>query len=139
MASKHTQTMQSVASILTDTVGFLDTYVLIGAASALADYIEAQVAAGVRDLTPATPRMEYSHDALVALAVENAGIVAYVADSRKINAIKDLRGLTHCGLKAAKDAVEDSRMETAAALHTLRVKLTGNPWDHHHEQDEPPF
>lgn len=36
--------------------------------------------------------------------------MSHMKDKKKINAIKELRVLTSCGLKEAKDAVEDKRV-----------------------------
>lgn len=52
-----------------------------------------------------------SHALLVAAARGNADVMNAVHNKKKIEAIKHLRGLFgshYCGLKAAKEAVEDS-------------------------------
>ena len=56
------------------------------------------------------------HDSLVETALRSASIIDSVADGRKIQAIKDLRDATGCGLREAKDAVEDRRVTERANL-----------------------
>lgn len=47
---------------------------------------------------------------LVSSALYDAQIVQFCADNQKMNAIKRLRALTSCGLKDAKEAIEDERV-----------------------------
>lgn len=78
-----------------------DTYDLLNAADA--------VAAIWPDHSTA-PKAVFPHDALVACAKGSRVVMAAVMDSKKINAIKELRNLTGCGLKESKEAIEDSRV-----------------------------
>ena len=50
------------------------------------------------------------HEQLVQVALKNFMVMTNVRESKKIQAIKELRTATSCGLKEAKDAVEDSRV-----------------------------
>ena len=52
----------------------------------------------------------YSHKHLVDLVLNNPEIIDKLLLNRKIEAIKMLRALTNCGLKSAKEAVEDQRV-----------------------------
>lgn len=59
---------------------------------------------------------------LIRFATTNKNIVGLMSrEGNKILAIKELRTLTGCGLKASKDAVESDEMSIAM----LRYKLTG--------------
>lgn len=59
--------------------------------------------------------VDYStHDGRVQAALNSVDIMESMKARKKINAIKDLRALTSCGLKEAKDAVEDRRVLDAA-------------------------
>lgn len=61
-------------------------------------------------LNPDTLRYEYTHEALVRKALATPAVVVAMNRSQKIVAIKELRAVTGCGLKQAKDAVEDNRV-----------------------------
>lgn len=52
----------------------------------------------------------YSHDDLVRIAMGSPTVMEHCHAGKKINAIKELRTITYCGLKEAKDAVEDPRV-----------------------------
>ncbi len=65
-----------------------------------------------------------THDGLVQFALDNDEVMSH-AGERKINAIKVLRQQAGVGLKEAKDAVEDKRVQDRAAVLALRAKLTG--------------
>jgi ribosomal protein L7/L12 len=52
-----------------------------------------------------------SHDALVLTALSSDVVLNWLRDGKKINAIKEVRALTTCGLREAKDAVEDPRVD----------------------------
>lgn len=73
-------------------------------------------------------RWAYQHDTLVNIAMDSPVVMASMRDTKKIAAIRELRGLTGGGLKACKDAVEDPRVE--AALN--------DPWGPY-SRVEPPF
>ena len=124
MASDH---FKNVAMTLNTACGnagvVLDTYGLLHLADAL-------IAMGF-DATDRTHEKS-EHDLRVDAAIESHECVGSYNDGKKILAIKALRGLTGCGLKEAKDAIEDDRFAIAA-------NLTASPWTHHHERDEPPF
>ena len=77
------------------------------------------------------PEVDYStHEGRVTAALESPDVMQHMYEGKKINAIKELRLLTSCGLKEAKDAVEDN-------LVAIKASLMSNPWDHHNYQ--PPF
>lgn len=83
-------------------------------------------------------RMEYPHEVLVARALDSVTVLDEMANSRKINAIKHLRNATGCGLKAAKEAVEDSRVLNKATPPEDPWSIPqGDPW--HLNDTEPPF
>ena len=72
-------------------------------------------------------RWVFVHEALVQRALYNSTIMDSVKSDRKIQAIKHLRDMTYCGLKEAKEAIEDQRIWGAHndhALNALREKLT---------------
>lgn len=50
------------------------------------------------------------HEELVKVALNNFAVMTNVRESKKIQAIKELRTATSCGLKEAKDAVDDNRV-----------------------------
>lgn len=77
----------------------LDTYAVLAVYEALETHIPA----------PATV-MEFTHDALVARALSSRKVMEEVFLNRKINAIKELRQITGCNLKQAKEAIEDDRV-----------------------------
>lgn len=56
-------------------------------------------------------RTELTHEQLVSIAMDSNNITFELREGRKITAIKTLRNMTGCGLKAAKDAVEDQRVQ----------------------------
>lgn len=56
--------------------------------------------------SPADRGWEYPHGALVTFTTTHEPTMLFVRAGQKINAIKELRAATECGLKAAKDAVE---------------------------------
>jgi len=74
---------------------------------------------------------EFGHEKLVNKALKDPDVTYEVEANRKIAAIKLLRDRTGCGLKAAKDAIEDSRVwgyantdDPKESLDALRAKLT---------------
>lgn len=60
--------------------------------------------------------MGTTHDLLVETALGSSSIIDSLASDRKIQAIKELRVLAQCGLREAKDAVEDHRVTERAAM-----------------------
>lgn len=56
------------------------------------------------------------HEYNVSMALRSEEILDSLRASRKIVAIKELRYLASCGLKEAKDAVEDVRVLRAAGV-----------------------
>lgn len=60
------------------------------------------------------PRPSMSHGDLVEAAIRTPSILEQVYNNNKITAIKELRALTGCDLKAAKDAILDLRVAPAA-------------------------
>jgi len=62
-------------------------------------------------LNPTSNRYEYTHEALVRKALATPAVIVALQDGKKINAIKELRAVTGAGLKPAKDAVEDNRLD----------------------------
>jgi len=80
-------------------------------ALALAPFI-----ANARDLLAATDAVmqqteQTTHDLLVGRALGSTEVIQFLRDGKKIAAIKELRTITSCGLKEAKDAVEDYRVD----------------------------
>lgn len=71
---------------------------------------------------------DVNYNTLVAACLGTPSILTLVGQSKKIQAIKELRELTGVGLVAAKVAVEDHRVVEAGSLLV-------NPWG----ADEPPF
>lgn len=55
-------------------------------------------------------RWNYAKDYLVMKCLGSNEIMRYVAERRKIQAIKELQQITRCGLKDAKEAIEDRRV-----------------------------
>jgi ribosomal protein L7/L12 len=104
----------------------------------LLNLTEALVSNGVSFVDPATTsayreaERAATHERLVTAALNSHEVLGSLAERKKINAIKALRSLTACGLKEAKDAVEDDRVEASALM-------VGDPWGRHHDSDEPPF
>lgn len=74
-------------------------------------------------------RWDFSHGHLVDIAKTDGQILASLDNNKKIEAIKRLRAVAHCGLREAKDAVEDYRVDAAVrdlrGLQALREKLSG--------------
>lgn len=104
----------------------LDVYALLHLSEAL---IDMGFDANERD-----PEQEVTeHNMLVDAAIGLPECMEYMRQTQKIRAIKVLRDMTGCGLKAAKDAVEDNRVG-------IHVNLISDPWGvgNAHE-DEPPF
>lgn len=61
--------------------------------------------------------LDYStHEGRVMGALTDAETMMHMRDGKKIHAIKALRAKTLCGLKEAKDAVEDDRVSDAAGV-----------------------
>ena len=60
-----------------------------------------------------------SHNDLVRMALGNPTVLNFVAENKKIAAVKELRAAANCGIREAKDAVEDERVVNRAA--TARV------------------
>lgn len=94
----------------------------------------------------------FPQDTLIKAALESSVVMQEVAYGRKIQAIKELRNLTGCGLKAAKDAIEstaiwqpdpeavahyqDSLKDASDSINTL---LSGDPWAPPTQTENPPF
>jgi hypothetical protein len=102
-----------------------DTYDLLNATDAVL-----RLDANVRDAQ--------NHDSLVAAARGSEDVLAPMREGRKILAIKALRSLTGCGLKAAKEAVEDSRVMEFWETDRWTVPQ-GDPWALDSQDSEPPF
>lgn len=49
----------------------------------------------------------WTHEGRVVRALMTPSVVRALQEGKKINAIKELRAVTNCGLKEAKDAIED--------------------------------
>lgn len=69
---------------------------------------------GLSFIDPSIPTPESMHDARVLRAVQSPDVMGHLWDNKKISAIKELRLLANCGLKEAKDAVEDIRVTRMA-------------------------
>lgn len=75
-------------------------------------------------------RWEWRNDSLVERVLSSDTMLDSLCRSRKIDAIKQLRAVAGCGLKAAKDAVENSRV-----TDEVQRRLS-DPWGAY---SEPPF
>lgn len=120
---------RAAAHVLRDYIG--DTYTLLAASDAVVSFVETQVAQAeqVEPFTIKSPDghatfnwttrlWDYDHEYLVGLCLRNDVVLMYVGDAKKIHAIKELRRVVPgVGLKAAKEAVEDSRVSDAAHSH----------------------
>lgn len=102
MSSQHFKnTARTLANVLDNSGIQYDVYALLNLTDALV---------GVSFVDPEVP--DYStHEGRVLAALSNAEVLMHLRDGKKINAIKALRSQTLCGLKEAKDAIEDSRVE----------------------------
>lgn len=120
-----------------------DTYALLEAADDVVSLMETEVATaeppvikspdGNATYNWTTRLWDYSHEYLVGVCRDNDVVLMYLAQSKKINAIKELRRVVPgVGLRACKDAVEDDLVASYAALRT-------DPWGMDHQSDEPPF
>ncbi len=110
MTSQHFKdSARSLARTL-DSVGMTyDVYTLLSLTEALISQQD-----NFRD--PLLPPDYSTHEARVMAALGSPEVIAFLNAGKKINAIKELRSITLCGLKEAKDAVEDSRVE----VHYIR-------------------
>ncbi len=110
MTNTHFKNSVLALSNAASNVGvFLNTYELLNLAEAL-------VEAGVNFAEPTT--IGSTHETRVRDALNNAEVMQHMRDGKKISAIKALRLLTNCGLKEAKDAVEDSRVIDASGYRS---------------------
>ena len=64
----------------------------------------------VAALNPTEVKTYNTHDERVQAALLSREVMGFVADNKKIHAIKELRSITGSGLKEAKDAIEDWRV-----------------------------
>ena len=71
-----------------------------------------------------------AHQLLVNVALDSASIIDSLANGKKIQAIRDLRAAAQCGLKEAKDAVEDRRVTERANLPEWERNLLYYDTDH---------
>lgn len=60
-------------------------------------------------------RWNFEQSHLIEVALNNDNIIYLMSIGRKIEAIKVLRNMTGCGLKAAKDAVDSYKVEMAVS------------------------
>lgn len=77
--------------------------------------------------------VDRTHEDLVEIALDSVKINDFLAQDKKIAAIKHLRFLTNCGLKPAKDAIEDERVSTIARFKNMPA------WPSENEYSKPPF
>lgn len=124
---------RTIAIALRDHIG--DTYSLLAAADAV---MAKDHTISVERPVITTPdgeatynwdngRWTWNHDALVNKALHLYGVMDNLDLGKKINAIKALREETKCGLKEAKDAVEDDRVQAM-----VRPRMA-DPWESHEE------
>ena len=90
-----TEFARKVADALGTHAGITNPYTILSVANDL--YVES--AAPVN-----------SHEGRVAVCLGSPTIINFMQDGKKIHAIKELRQITGCGLREAKDAVEDYRV-----------------------------
>lgn len=83
-----------------------DSFSLLDAVDAVLDVVP------LEPISPAAPgkSAEWKHDTLLRLAQQTPEVIAELREGRKIYAIKALRTVSLCGLKDAKDVIEDSRL-----------------------------
>lgn len=112
----------------------LDIYAVLNLTDAL-------IKSGANFAEANTSDVNWRHEYLVSLAMRSDFVQWKLQEGRKILAIKELRLLvqnsdlptpTTGWLKACKEAIEDSRVQAAAALYS-------NPWANDHDSEEPPF
>jgi hypothetical protein len=107
MSNTHFRTVaQSLATSLDNAGIKYDVYSLLN----LADDLN-----GKTFIDPSLPTPEQSHDARVLSAIQSREVMGQMHDGKKINAIKELCVITSCGLKEAKDACGDHRVQQALA------------------------
>lgn len=87
---------RNLSNVMVDNGVHADVYQILNIADAL--YVP-----------PAPPTYD-THEARVQAALGNAEVRHHMRNGQKIKAIKELRAQTLCGLKEAKDAVEDDRV-----------------------------
>lgn len=102
-----------------------DTYALLAAADSVID----------ADPYPRPADPVIPHDLIVLAALGSREVMDFMVEGKKINAIKAVRGLVRdpdgsfgIGLKAAKEAVEDKRVETEVMARQAPLIPEGNPW-----------
>jgi len=106
----------------------------------LLNLTEALVSNGASFIDPTTTAQyrederKATHERLVTAALNNSEVLEGLRGNKKIAAIKVLRLATACGLKEAKDAVEDDRV-------TIAANMLPDPWAllNNGHGDEPPF
>lgn len=137
-----TNLFRTVALVLRDHVS--GTYDLLAATDAVVNVVEADAERRAETTRPSilspdkaavynwsNGLWDYNHGFLVEFARKDDEVLMHLAASKKINAIKRLRtAVPGAGLKACKEAVEDSLVEAAAALRS-------DPWAM--PRNEPPF
>lgn len=104
-----------------------DTYTMLNAADVVDEFVQAEVAKALD--TEGVVSID-------TIARNSLAIEGFFANNKKIYAIKELRALTGCSLRAAKDSIERvydfsvyrtvPQSDTDDALAALRQKLTGN-------------
>ena len=133
MTSQHFKDSAKALARAADSKGVvLDIYAIL-------HLTEALIAGGHNFAAP--PVTEPLHEVLVNMAMQSHYVKEAVRDNKKIVAIKELRGLAYqygaiprgVGgyLATLKRAIEDQRVEAAAALYS-------NPWEND-RSEEPPF
>lgn len=125
---------RTVALVLRPYVG--GTYDLLEAADAVVALDPPAVAASAVLPIP--------HALLVMAALGSEAVMTEVRAGKRINAIKALRMLSKnsddqitVGLKAAKEAIEDVKVE--AFFNVDNLVPQGDPWGMDFHRDEPPF
>jgi ribosomal protein L7/L12 len=101
--AQFTATVRAVKTALDKQGVYLDVYALLAVADEVCRVHDMPVTEA--EISPT------EHDKRVALALNSEEIAHLLANDRKILAIKELRYLTGCGLREAKDAIEDPRLE----------------------------
>lgn len=129
---------RNMADMMNDAGITFDVYQLL-------NMVDVMVQAGMSFAEPVENvpgQTDWRHEYLVSLACRSHHVLEMVQADRKILAIKELRLIMQNDdslptpqsgwLKPAKDAIEDSRVTTAASLWS-------NPWAVESGRDEPPF
>lgn len=115
-----TNTFRIIALALRDHVS--DSYALLAATDSIESVLPELTRIAAENETMRQSVRYDTHEHRVLAAIRSETVLAYMQEGKKINAIKELRAVASCGLKEAKDAIEDDRVADAAGVDRYR------PW-----------